>query len=108
MTPAEEKFNAIAAQLVDANADVHLGKMMSSPGLKTGKDVFAFYHKETMGFRLGKEFDPEKFGLKTARYLSPFKTKPPLKAWQIVDFEEQEFWGQLAEMALEFTRNLKK
>lgn len=108
MTKAEEQFQVIADMLVDANTDVHLGKMMSSPGLKTGKDVFVFFHKETMGFRLGKEFDPEEFGLKTARYLNPFKTKPPLKAWQVVDFEEQEFWEQLAEMALEFTRNLKK
>ena len=108
MTPAEEKFNAIVEQLVAGNADVHLGKMMSSPGLKTGKDVFAFYFKETMGFRLGKQFDPSKFGLRTARHLSPFKTKPPLTAWQVVDFEEAELWEQLAEMALGFTRGLKK
>ena len=108
MSKAEEKFNVIVAHLVEANEDVHLGKMMSSPGLKTGKDVFAFFHKEAMGFRLGKKFEPENFGLKTARHLSPFKTKPPLKAWQIVEFEEEEFWGELAEMALGFTRGLKK
>lgn len=108
MTPAEEKFYTIVKLLEETNEDVHLGKMMSSPGLKVGKKVFTFYHKETMGFRLGKDFEPEKLGLKTARYLSPFKTKPPLKAWQIIDFEENEFWEELATLALDFTRRLKK
>ena len=100
----EEKFNQIVKKMESENKDVHLGKMMSSPGLKVNDKVFAFYHKETMGFRLGKEFDAEKFGLKTARWLSPFKTKPPLKAWYIIDFEEEGFWEELADMALEFTR----
>ncbi|HFA51758.1 MAG TPA: hypothetical protein ENJ95_22305 [Bacteroidetes bacterium] len=60
-----------------------------------------------MGFRLGKDFDAEKFGLKTAHYLNPFKKKPPLKAWYIIEFEEEEFWEELAGMALEFTGRLK-
>ena len=104
---AEEKFNNLTDKLTSDNPDIILGKMMSSPGLKTNNKVFAFYHKETMGFRLGKEFDAEKFGLKTAHWLSPFKTKPPLKAWYIIDFEEEEFWEELAVMALGFTRDLK-
>ncbi len=104
---AEEKFNQISKKLVEDNEDVHEGKMMSSPGLKVANKVFAFYHRDTMGFRVGKEFDAEKFGLKTAHYLSPFKTKPPLKAWQIVEAEESEFWLEMAEMALVFTRQSK-
>ena len=102
-----EKFNQIVEKIKAKNADVHLGKMMSSPGLKVNNKVFAFYHKETMGFRLGKAFDANKFGLKTAQWLSPFKTKPPLKAWYVIDAEEEEYWEDLAEMALTFTRNLK-
>ena len=31
---AEEKFKLLADKFVDQNEDVHLGKMMSSPGLK--------------------------------------------------------------------------
>ena len=104
---AKEKFNQIVEKLEAGDPNVHLGKMMSSPGLKVNNNVFTFYHKETMGFRLGKKFDAEKFGLKTARWLSPFKTKPPLKAWYIIDYEEEEFWEELAGMALEFTRLLK-
>ncbi|MEO1258789.1 MAG: hypothetical protein AAFZ15_08320 [Bacteroidota bacterium] len=104
---AEEKFNAIVKNMESKHEDVHLGKMMSSPGLKVNNKVFAFYHKETMGFRLGKKFDAPNFGLKTARWLSPFKTKPPLKAWYIIDFAEVEFWEELTEMALDFTRQLK-
>ena len=101
---AEEKFNAIVKKMEPEYTDVHLGKMMSSPGLKVNNKVFAFYHKETMGFRLGKNFDAPKYGLKTARWLSPFKTKPPLKAWYIIDFSEADFWEELASMAMEFTR----
>ena len=104
MSDAEQHFNALVEQLSTENEDVILGKMMSSPGLKVGGKVFAFFHQDTMGFRLGKQFDPVKFGLKTARWLSPFKTKPPLKAWFIIDFEEVEFWEELAGMALAFTR----
>lgn len=105
---AEKTFNNIVQHLTANESDVVLGKMMSSPGLKVNNKVFAFYHKEAMGFRLGKEFNAAGFGLKTARWLSPFKTKPPLKAWYIVDFEEACFWRELATMALVFTKQLKK
>ncbi len=100
----ENKFNQITEKLTNQNSNVHLGKMMSSPGLKVNNNVFAFYHKEAMCFRLGKDFDAKKFGLMTAHYLSPFKTKPPLKAWFIIEKEEIEFWEELADMALVFTR----
>ncbi|MCB0608068.1 MAG: hypothetical protein H6562_13550 [Lewinellaceae bacterium] len=106
MTGAEILFNRIAAQFTGSTPGVTLGKMMSSPGLKYSDKVFAFYHKETMGFRLGKQFDPEKFGLKTAHLLNPFKNKPPIQGWFIVEAAESEFWEPLAEMALEFTRKL--
>lgn len=79
---------------------------MSSPGLKCNNKVFAFHHKKEMGFRLGPSFDPVDFGLQTARPLSPFKTKPPLKGWYMVHESERSHWQKLIEIALEFTRTL--
>jgi hypothetical protein len=81
--------------------------MMSSPGLKYNNKVFAFYHKGNMGFRLGPQFSPPQHGIKFAKPLSPFKTKPPLKGWYVIDQIEKDLWPVLAEMALEFTMTLK-
>jgi len=103
----KDKFNQLVEKYSDQDYGVHLGKMMSSPGLKVNDKVFAFYHKEAMCFRLGKDFDPEKFGLTTAHFLSPFKTKPPLKSWFFIEKEEIEFWEELADMALVFTKRLQ-
>ncbi len=99
-------FNSISSRFCEANKGVHLGKMMSSPGLKFNNKVFAFYHKETMGFRLGTTFDPISFGLKNVKPLSPFKTKPPLKGWYVIEKEESVIWDNLAGLALDFTMTL--
>jgi len=80
--------------------------MMSDSGLKYKDKVFAFYHKESMGFRLGPDFDPEQFGLKNFKFLSPLKKKPPLKGWFIIDKLESDTWEALSEKALEFTVTL--
>jgi hypothetical protein len=53
-----------------------------------------------MGFRLGKEFDADAAGLVDWRYLSPFKTKPPIKGWIWVRPAQSERWSELAEQAL--------
>ncbi len=97
----------IVEKHTQANPDIHLGKMMSAPGLKYNDKVFAFYTKEdAMGFRLGEDFDPKKSGLKKHRPLSPFKKKPPLKGWYIIDKEESDKWEHLAELSLTFTKTL--
>ncbi len=103
---AEAQFMAIVDQTTKANNDVVLGKMMSSPGLKYKDKVFAFYQNKEMGFRLGPGFDPDEFGLKEVRLLSPFKTKPPLTGWFMVDQRESEHWEELTNMALDFTMGL--
>ena len=92
MSQPQELFNSIVEKLSRV-PDVHLGKMMSSPGLKYKDKVFAFYHRESMRFRLGPNFDPVK--------------KPPLKGWFIVEKYESDTWDKLAEIALEFTKTLK-
>ncbi len=104
---SEILFNQIAEKFTSQDDGVILGKMMSSPGLKVNDKVFAFYGKGGMGFRLGGDFDIEKFGITTAKPLSPFKTKPPLKGWYIIEETESNLWETLAEMALQFTKTLK-
>jgi hypothetical protein len=107
MHQPEKQFNSIVSKITSLDQDVNLGKMMSSPGLKYKDKVFAFYHKETMGFRLGPNFNSDKIGLKNAKPLSPFKKKPPLKGWFIIEQYESDTREMLAEMSLEYTKTLK-
>ena len=106
MKDAELLFEQIADELIAADDGVVAGKMMSSPGLKFNNKVFAFYHKETMCFRLGKAFDPDEVNSKTATFLNPFKNKPPMKAWFVIGAAEKELWKPLAQKALSFTKTL--
>jgi hypothetical protein len=106
MTESKNEFDSIAEMLVLMHQDVERGKMMSSPGIKCGGKVFAFLCKDGMGFRLGPEFDPDGFGLKSHMPLSPFKTKPPLKGWFVVPDSENDRWYALSSEALAFTRTL--
>ena len=102
-----EQFNIILQKFCLAHKGVTEGKMMSSPALKFNNKVFAFYYKDAMGFRLGPKFDPLVYGLKNAKLLSPFKTKPPLKAWFMIDKHDSGHWNDLTELALVFTMTLR-
>ncbi|MEQ8339328.1 MAG: hypothetical protein RIA62_18345 [Cyclobacteriaceae bacterium] len=106
MRTAEEQFDLICASYA-GKPGVEKGKMMSSPGLKYNNKVFAFLYKEKMGLRLGPSFDPDKWGLKNPEPLSPFKVKPPLKGWLLIDQREMDLWEPFADMALTFTQTLK-
>lgn len=106
MSNAQSEFMKIAGKYT-SDEHIILGKMMSAPGLKYKDKVFAFLTKDSaMGFRLGEDFDIKKAGLKNPKPLSPFKTKPPLKGWLIVDYEEHAHWEQLTENALNYTKEL--
>ena len=107
MKSPEQRFDELAQKLVATHPDVEHGKMMRSPGLKCNGKVFAFFHDDSMCFRLGKTFDTESFGIQTVRWLSPFKNKPPMKAWFIIEAGESDLWPKLADEALLFTRTLK-
>lgn len=103
----EKKFREIAEELSAKFEDVSIGKMMSSPGIKTGKKVFAFYWDKQMVFKLGKDFDHSKLGLKEITFLNPFKNKGPMKAWIVLGEESSEKWPEFALFALNYTRNEK-
>lgn len=100
MTP-QQAFEQIREKMCLMYDGVTEGKMMSSQAIKRGGKVFAFFHHEQMGFKLGKDADPERPELVGATYLSPFKHKPPMKAWFVVPFTSVEVWEQLAEEAME-------
>lgn len=103
---ARSLYLHLAQNILDQHHDVVEGNMMSSPGLKCNNKVFVFHYKEEMGFRLGPGFTPDEFGLRSARPLSPFRTKPPLKDWFMVHDSERGQWERLTILALEFTRTL--
>jgi len=71
-------FRSIVEALAKENSGVTFGKMMSSPGIKYRDKVFAFYPKNIMVFKLGRNFKPEVFGIQHYGLLAPFKTRPPM------------------------------
>ncbi len=107
MNQSEKQLELLVAKYSSFDADVHPGKMMNSPGLKFKDKVFAFYKNETTGFLLSPNFNPEKMDLIHAKPLSPFKKKPPLKGWFIIEKFDSNTWDTLAETALEFSKTLK-
>jgi hypothetical protein len=100
MDKSEKLFYSIGEKLSTENDNVTIGKMMSSPGIKYKDKVFAFYYKQQMVFKLGKEFDPPSIGINNFSLLSPFKTKPPLAAWFEIPADYDNRWEELAKMAM--------
>ncbi len=98
MTP-EQKFQAVASNL-DKHEGVAVGKMMSAPGIQYNGKNFAFFYKEEMVFRLGREWVPEKTGINSWKHLSPFKNKAPMYDWFCITANDADLWPQLATMAL--------
>lgn len=93
-------FEEIQKALV-SEVDVSAGKMMSAPGIKYRNKVFAYSTADKMGFKLGKDFQPDQHGITSFNPLSPFKSKPPLAAWFEIDKIHQDQWMSLARLALE-------
>lgn len=98
MTP-RQKFRAITDNLA-THEGVALGKMMSAPGIQYNKKNFAFYHRNEMVFRLGRDWKPEDAGIREWHHLSPFKSKPPLYDWFCITANDSDLWPELARMAL--------
>ena len=95
----ENQWQALADSLIEKYEDVTWGKMMSAPALQYNGKVFAFFYKGVMTFKLGKGYDIEQHGIHEYEHLAPFKAKPPMTAWFIVD--DATHWQTLATIALE-------
>lgn len=101
MKTPEELFETIVEEFSTTNQEVLPGKMMSSPALQYKGKVFAFFWKEQMTFKLGKERDLEaEFGIAEYDFLSPFKNKPPMKGWYVVSSQYADQWPTLTQEAL--------
>ena len=98
-------FQEIAKTLMMRDNKVNLGKMMSSPGIQYKGKNFAFIHNDEMTFKLGKKFNAEANGIHEVRYLSPFKTKPPLKSWLVISESQSHLWPGLAELAFDYIKS---
>ncbi len=104
MSKAEDLFNKIADKMSSEIQHVERGPMMTAPGLKYKGKVFAFFYEEEMTFKLGKDFDPVANDISFYSYLSPFKNKPPMKAWFQIPESLSHRWEELANLALDKMR----
>ena len=77
---------------------------MSAPGIRYKNKNYAFFHNQTMCFKLGKEFPIENYEVSEWSHLSPFKTKPPLKAWYILTKDDAHLWEEFTCLAYEFIK----
>ena len=107
MNKEEELFNKISQNLKKKRF-VNSGKMMSAPGLNYNKKFFAFYYKNEIILKLGKDFQPSDYGITKWQHLNPFKNKAPMKNWYQFPYSEKKHWEKLAEMALEFVKKESK
>ncbi|WP_422082697.1 hypothetical protein [Ulvibacterium sp.] len=99
-----EKFEEIRTRVCAKYADVTEGKMMSSPAIHYKKKVFAFLsRKNKMVFKFGKDYPIHHLDVQMQEF-SPFKTKKPLTGWYEVDFDENQKWEDLTEIALELLK----
>jgi hypothetical protein len=96
---AEEKFKAVVSDL-DKHEGVEPGSMMSAPGIQYNGKNFAFFHKDQMVFRLGRDWKPEEAGIQEWSHLSPFKNKPPLYDWFCITEADSDLWPELATRSL--------
>lgn len=100
-----EFFDEIRMELSAGDEHIKPGKMMSSEAITYNKKVFAFFsRKKKMVFKLGKDFNPDNFGIEISVF-NPFNKRAPLNGWFEVPFTEKSMWKPLTKKALE---NLKR
>jgi len=100
MDQEEVLYRAIVGKMTQEFPEVNEGKMMSAPGIRFKTKVFAFYYEHSMTFRLGKGVDLKPMGITEWKHLSPFKNKPAMTGWYIIDDSYSEHWEKLAYQAL--------
>lgn len=101
----EEKFHRVFDLLSKKEPDISIGKMMSFPDIKYKFKVIAFYHDNEMIFRIGKRIDLTEHGINNPKYLSPFRSKPPMTGWICLSYADEKRWDEFAEIALDLMRS---
>lgn len=100
MHPVQETFTDISRKLCQL-PDVNMGKMMSTEDIQFKGKNFAFLYRDSMVFRLGREFESSSEGMHRYEQFNPFKNKPALKDWFVIPVEHKNQWSLLAKIALE-------
>ena len=102
---AVEIFEAILEQLSAEHKQLSSGKMMSSPAIHYKGKVLAFFsRKETMVFKLGKDYPVETLKVRVEIF-SPFKSKKPFSGWYEVSQKDSASWLSICELALTIAKN---
>ena len=102
---SENRFFEIASMLSGEDKNIISGNMMSSPGIKYKNKVIAFYHREEMIFRVGKDANLVKLGIRKPKFLSPFKSKPPMTGWICLGYGERSKWEKISRVALDVMKS---
>lgn len=99
MSDNQARFEEIREKFIAEQENVLAGKMMSSEAITYKKKVFAFYMTDdSMGFKLGREFQAEAHDITDYNVLSPFKNKAPMLDWLLIP--DSDKWEELADIAL--------
>ena len=94
----KQVFEQILLDMTERYQGVSEGKMMASPALQYKSKIFAFYHSNSMVFKLGRDANlKEKYNVSEYKLLSPFRTKVPMKDWFVISEEHIKKWPQMAE-----------
>ena len=102
MTPAEELFHKIAAEMPDATE----GKMFGALSIKAPNNKAAVLFKnDRIAFKLDPPTLQETLSLDGAQIFSPADGRP-MNGWVELPYHYAEKWPDLAQKALEFVRTL--
>jgi hypothetical protein len=105
---ARQVWHALSDQMADEFKGVERGKMMSADALTYAGKVFVFFSTKGggtgLGCRLGRDYPFDQLKLSQIRHLAPFKTKPPMKDWILVDYCDADRWHELVRIALEIAQ----
>lgn len=105
-------WQALSDRMATEINRVERGKMMSAEALTFGGKVFTFFSTKGggtgLGCRLGRDYPFDQLGLREIRHLAPFKTKPPMRDWILVDFADADRWADMAKISLEIAMKNKR
>lgn len=102
---SEVFFFEIANTLSGEDKNISMAKMMSSPGIKYKTKMIAFYHQDELVIRLGKSADLDALGIKTPKFLNPFKHKPSMTGWICFSYDDHESWEEFARIAIDVMKD---
>lgn len=104
MTPAEELFHEIAAQIPDTAEGKMFGALcIKAPNGKAG----VIFKKDNIAYKLEEAELQETLSLDGAQIFEPADGRP-MNGWVQLPFTYSEKWPELAQKAMDYVRTLKK